>query len=131
MQGGLQLPDRAYYLTDSERMKTIREKYVQHISAMLKLAGYDNTDKRAEGILALEHSIAEHHLSLAEDENIAKANNVWQKTDFAKNAPGLDWDAYFAAADLAQQPSFIVWQPTAVTAEAAIVAATPIDTWKD
>ncbi|MBB5064697.1 M13 family metallopeptidase [Granulicella mallensis] len=131
MQGGLQLPDRAYYLTDSERMKTIREKYVQHISAMLKLAGYDNTDKRSEGILELEHSIAEHHLSLAEDENIAKANNVWQKTDFAKNAPGLDWNAYFAAADLAQQPDFIVWQPTAVTAEAAIVAATPIDTWKD
>jgi putative endopeptidase len=131
MQGGLQLPDRAYYITDSERMKTIREKYVQHISAMLKLAGFNDTDKRAEGILALETAIAQKHLSLAEDEDIAKANNVWQTADFAKNAPGLDWAAYFAAAGLAQQPSFIVWQPTAVTAEAALVASTPIDTWKD
>jgi len=52
-------------------------------------------------------------------------------SDFAKNAPGLDWSAYFAAAGLAQQPSFIVWQPTAITAEAYLVSATPIDTWKD
>ncbi|WP_158823095.1 M13 family metallopeptidase [Granulicella sp. S156] len=131
MQGGLQLPDRAYYVTDSERMKTIREKYVQHISEMLKLAGLSNTDKRADAILALETRIAQKHLSLAEDENIAKANNVWQMSDFAKNAPGLDWPAYFAAAGLAQQPSFIVWQPTAITAEAYLVSATPIDTWKD
>ena len=131
MQGGLQLPDRAYYVTDSERMKTIREKYVQHISEMLKLAGLSNTDKRADAILALETAIAQKHLSLAEDENIAKANNVWQMSDFAKNAPGLDWSAYFAAAGLAQQPSFIVWQPTAITAEAYLVSATPIDTWKD
>jgi len=131
MQGGLQLPDRAYYVTESERMKTIREKYVQHISEMLKLAGLSNTDKRADAILALETRIAQKHLSLAEDENIAKANNVWQMSDFAKNAPGLDWSAYFAAAGLAQQPSFIVWQPTAITAEAYLVSATPIDTWKD
>ena len=131
MQGGLQLPDRAYYVTDSERMKTIREKYAQHISQMLKLAGLSNTDKRADAILALETRLAQKHLSLAEDENIAKANNVWQMSDFAKNAPGLDWSAYFAAAGLAQQPSFIVWQPTAITAEAYLVSATPIDTWKD
>jgi putative endopeptidase len=135
MQGGLQLPDRAYYITDSPRMKDIREKYVQHIATMLKLAGDESSAKdlstRGEAILALETAIAEKHLSLAEDEDIKKANNVWQMADFAKNAPGLDWPAYFAAADLAKQPSFIVWQPTAVTGEAALVAATPIETWKD
>jgi putative endopeptidase len=135
MQGGLQLPDRAYYLTDSPRMKDIRDKYVQHIAAMLKLAGDESPTKdfaaRAQAILALETAIAQTHISLAEDEDIKKANNPWQMADFAKNAPGLDWAAYFAAAGLAKQPSFIVWQPTAVTGEAALVAATPIDTWKD
>jgi putative endopeptidase len=135
MQGGLQLPDRAYYLTDSPRMKDIRDKYVQHIAAMLKLAGDESPTKdfaaRAQAILALETAIAQTHISLAEDEDIKKANNPWQMADFAKKAPGLDWAAYFAAAGLAKQPSFIVWQPTAVTGEAALVAATPIDTWKD
>ncbi len=135
MQGGLTLPDRAYYITDSPRMKDIREKYVQHIATMLKLAGYDSSSEgltsRAEAILALETAIATKHISLAEDEDIKKANNVWQAADFARNAPGLDWSAYFAAGDLTQQTSFIVWQPTAIAGEAALVASTPIATWKD
>jgi len=131
MQGGLQLPDRAYYLTDSPRMKEIRNAYLKHIAAMLTLTGLDNVEARAAGILALETAIAQRHLTLAENEDIRKANNVWAASDFAKNAPGLDWSTYFAAADLAKQSEFIVWQPSAVTAEASLVAETPVDTWKD
>ena len=131
MQGGLTLPDRAYYVTDSPRMKDVRSKYLAHIAAMLKLAGYDNVDQRAAGILALETSIAQNHLSLAEDEDIKKANNVWKMSEFASKAPGLNWAAYFRAADLSKQADFIVWQPAAVSAEAALVASTPIATWKD
>ena len=131
MQGGLQLPSRDYYLTDSDRMKAIREKYLAHISAMLKLAGYDDTDSRAARILVLEHSLAEQHMTLADNENMKKVNNPWTPSDFEKKAPGLDWTAYFKAAGLAKQPVFIVWQPTAIVGESALVASTPIDTWKD
>jgi putative endopeptidase len=131
MQGGLQLPDRAYYVTDSDRMKSVRAAYLTHISTMLKLAGMDNTDARAAAILALETAIAQKHLSLAEDEDIKKANNVWKMGDFPKNAPGLDWHEYFKAAGLSAQPDFIVWQPTAVTAESALVASQPLEAWKD
>ena len=131
MQGGLELPDRAYYVMDTDRMKSVRSAYSTHVAAMLKLAGFDNADARAAGILALETAIAQKHISLAEDEDIKKANNVWQRADFDKNAPGLDWNVYFTAAGLPAQRSFIVWQPTAVTAEAALVAATPVATWRD
>src|SRR6266568_6519569 len=58
MQGGLQLPDREYYLSDGEHMKKVREQYQAHTSAMLKLAGITDTDTRAERILALENAIA-------------------------------------------------------------------------
>ena len=51
LQGGLQLPDREYYLSDSEHMKEVRTKYQAHISAMLKLAGFSDTDARAERIV--------------------------------------------------------------------------------
>ena len=53
LQGGLQLPDREYYLSDSEHMRDIRSKYQPHVSAMLKLAGFTDTDARAERIVAL------------------------------------------------------------------------------
>ncbi len=131
LQGGLQLPDREYYLADSQRMRDIRSKYQTHVSAMLKLAGFTDTDARAERIVELEHAIAEKHLSLADNDDIHKANNPWKQADFAAKAPGLDWTAYFKGAGLSKQNSFIVWQPTAFAGESALVASTPLETWKD
>ena len=131
LQGGLQLPDREYYVSNSDQMRDIRSKYQTHVSAMLKLAGFTDTDARAERIVALEHAIAGKHLSLAENDDIHQANNTWKQADFAAKAPGLDWAEYFRGAGLSKQASFIVWQPTAFTGESALVASTPLDTWKD
>jgi putative endopeptidase len=131
MQGGLQLPDRDYYLSDSADNAKIMGEYLKHVAAMLKLAGFYDTDARAARIVALEHAIAEKHISLADDNDIKKANNPWKMSDFAAKAPGLDWAEYFRAAGLTQQSSFIVWQPTAFTGEAALVESTALDTWKD
>src|SRR5579864_7889627 len=131
MQGGLQLPDREYYLSDSEHMKNLRTQYQAHIAAMLKLAGFDDTDARAARILELEHAIAEKHRSFAENEDIHKANNTWTQSDFPAKAPGLDWSEYFRGAGLTNVKTFIVWQPEAFTGESALVESTPLDTWKD
>ncbi|MBZ5571127.1 MAG: M13 family metallopeptidase [Acidobacteriia bacterium] len=131
LQGGLQLPDRGYYLADNEHMRDIRAKYQAHVSAMLKLAGFTETDARAAGIVNLEHAIAQMHLSLADSENIHKANNPWKQVDFAAKAPGLDWREFFRGAGLSKQNEFIVWQPSAFTGESALVASTSLDTWKD
>ena len=98
---------------------------------MLKLAGFTDTDDRAERIVQLEHAIAETHLTLAEDNNVHKANNPWKQSDFAVKAPGLDWTAYFQGAGLSKQTDFIVWQPTAFAGESALVASISLDTWKD
>ncbi|HSM84846.1 MAG TPA: M13 family metallopeptidase [Candidatus Limnocylindrales bacterium] len=131
LQGGLELPDREYYLSASPRMKDVRAKYRTHVAAMLKLAGFTDPDARAARIIELEHSIAETHLSLADNEDIHKANNTWKQADFAARAPGLDWAEYFKGAGLEKQEQFTVWQPTAFTGESALVASVPLDTWKD
>jgi putative endopeptidase len=131
LQGGLQLPDREYYLAENEHMRQIRARYLSHISAMLKLAGFTDSDTRAKRILELEHAIAEKHISLADNEDIHKANNTWKPAEFAVKAPGLDWAEYFRGASLSGQVNFIVWQPSAFTGESALVASTPLDTWKD
>src|SRR4029077_18213542 len=131
LQGGLELPDREYYLADNDTMRDLRAKYEAHVSAMLKLAGFTGTDARAKGIVDLERAIAEKHISLAEDEDIQKANNTWTQADFTAKAPGLEWAEYFRGAGLSQQAEFTVWQPTAFTGEAALVASVPLETWKD
>src|SRR5580658_1428786 len=131
LQGGLQMPDRDYYLSDSENMKDIRAKYQVHVSTLLKLVGFTNAELRARHIVELEHAIAEKHIALADEQDIQKANNIWKQADFAANAPGLDWAEYFRGAGLSGQASFIVWEPTAFTGESALVASVALDTWKD
>jgi len=131
LQGGVQLPDREYYLADSERMKKVRSAYETHVAAMLKLAGFTDAEARAKRIVDLEHAIAEKHLSLADNEDVHKANNTWSQADFATKAPGLDWAEYFRGAGLSKQASFIVWQPSAFTGESALVGSVALDTWKD
>ena len=131
MQGGIVLPDREYYLSDSDSMREIRTTYEQHVSSILKLAGFDDPDKRAARIVALERAIAQTHWSLADDNDVHKANNIWKPADFASKAPGLDWTEYFRAAGLDKQAGFYVWQPSAFTGESALVASTPLEDWKD
>jgi len=131
LQGGIELPDREYYLSDSPHMQGIRAEYQKHIAAMLKLAGFDQSEARAARVLQLEHSIAEKHISLADNLDIHKANNTWKQADFATKAPGLDWAEYFRGAGLNQQKEFTVWQPTAFAGESALVGSVPLETWKD
>ena len=131
LQGGIELPDREYYLSDSGSMRDARTKYVAHIATMLKLTGFTDPDARAQKIFDLEHAIADKHISLADDNDIHKANNTWKQADFAVKAPGLEWAEYFRGAGLSQQAEFTVWQPTAFTGESALVASIPLDTWKD
>ena len=131
MQGGIQLPDREYYLGESEHMKNVRAKYETHVAAMMKLAGFSDPETRARQIIELEHSIAQTHRTLAENEDIHKADNIWKRADFPSKAPGLEWEEYFRGAGLNNIDSFDVWQPEAFTGEAALVQSAPLETWKD
>ncbi len=131
LQGGLELPNRDYYLSGTDSMRKIRTSYQTHIAAMLKLAGLADVDARAARIFALENAIAKTHLSLAENQEMTKANNPWKRSDFPAKAPGLNWDEYFRGAGLSQQATFIVWQPSAFAGEAALVNSAPLDAWKD
>jgi len=44
-------------------MRDIRAKYQAHVAAILKLAGFSDSEARAARIVALEHAIAEKHTS--------------------------------------------------------------------
>ena len=131
LQGGLELPDRDYYLSDTESMRTIRTKYQAHMVTMLKLGGLPDAEARAARIFALELSLAKTHESLADNQQVEKANNHWQRSDFPGKAPGLDWAEYFRGAGLSQASIFIVWQPAAFAGEAALVNSVSLDAWKD
>jgi putative endopeptidase len=131
LQGGLDMPDRAYYLDPSPRMSEIRARYQDHIATVLSLAHVPDAQARAARIFELEHRMAEAHASREDTADVQKGNNHWTRKRFDAAAPGLDWQEYFKAAGLGEQEEFVVWQPGAVTGLSALVASEPLGTWKD
>ncbi|RDS86226.1 M13 family metallopeptidase [Dyella psychrodurans] len=130
LQGGLGMPSRDYYLSQDPQMVASRAKYQTYVSALLTLAGTPDADAQAKSIVALETKIAQAQESLIDSEDIHKANNVWSMSDFAKNAPGMNWAVYFKAAGLGDQKAIDAWQPAATAAIAKLVSGEPIETWK-
>ena len=130
LQGGLVMPDRDYYLNPSQKMAAIRERYQAHIAAVLNLAQLPDAQAQAARIFELERRMAQLHWDRAQSEQVLKGNNHWLRRDFAQRAPGLDWPAFFAAASLAAQQQFVVWQPSAITGLSALTASVPLPTWK-
>ncbi|HXI19685.1 MAG TPA: M13 family metallopeptidase, partial [Gemmatimonadales bacterium] len=130
LQGGLELPDRRYYLDDSPSMQQTRRTYRAHVAAMLALAGIADTAAEADAVLQLETRIAGVHWTREDTWDVVKGNNHWARADFPAKAPGLDWDAFFAAAGLGDLPVFVAWQPSAITGLSALVASEPLESWK-
>ena len=131
MQGGLDMPDRAYYVEDSARMEEIRGKLKEHIASILGLARVPDAQAKAARIFELEKKIAQAHASREDSGDVKKSNNVWARAEFDTKAPGLDWNEFFSSAGLAAARDFGVWQPSAVTGLAALSAKESLDTWKE
>jgi putative endopeptidase len=131
LQGGLGMPDRDDYIDPSPKIAELRAQYQTHIAAILKLANVADPEIKAARILSLETRMAQNHAPDADAADVFKQNNPWKRADFSIKAPGIDWDAYFTAAEVAGQSEFIVWQPSAVIGASALVGSEDISLWKD
>jgi putative endopeptidase len=131
LQGGLGLPEREYYLSADAKMAKIRTDYQAYIAKLLTAAGQADAAAKAKRIYDLEVKIAKAHANREQSEDFTKSAGVWTKGDFAKKAPGIDWDAYFAGAGLGGASKFGAYHANAITGLSALVASEPLDAWKD
>ena len=131
-QGGLGLPDRDYYLDDSNpRFVEARTKYKAYIAELLTLAGFDTVPARAAAVFDLEVKIAKAHWTQVENRQVDKIYNPVANAAVATTYPGFDWNQFLMATGLAGQDQVIVAQPSAVEGAAALIASEPLSTWKD
>ena len=130
LQGGLGMPDRDYYTSDSKSMAELRTKYQAYLKALFDLVKMSDAAGRAAKVMALETKIAKAHATVVESQDV-KNPAAWKRDELSKKAPGIDWPALLTAASLADADTFIAWHPKAVTGLSALVASEPIDVWKD
>lgn len=63
--GGLGMPDRDYYLKDTDTYREARAKYKEYLGFLLGKAGYQDPAGAADAVLALESRIARTHWNRA------------------------------------------------------------------
>ncbi|MBR9728549.1 M13 family metallopeptidase [Shewanella intestini] len=128
--GGLGLPDRSYYLEDSERFVNIRSAYVAHIAKMLAFANVSDPQQRAQGILALETKIAQGQWPREKRRDRDLTLNQIKRTELASAYPGFDWDLFFTQTGY-QVPQVNISQPEPVKAMIKLINNEPINVWQD
>jgi putative endopeptidase len=125
-QAGLGLADRDFYL--NEKFKAQKEHYQKYVADMLRLIGWDDPDKNAADIVAMETKIAEGHWTRAESRNRDKTYNPTTIAELEKNAPGFPWLVAFKAGGVDKADRVIVQQNTAIPKVAAVFADAPVAT---
>ena len=130
LQGGLGMPDRDYYLSADPKQVDTRNKYLQHLTNMLNLAGEPNAGARAQAILDFETKIAQAHWTRAESRDALKTYNKMSLAQVRTLAPGFDFPGLVNAAG-AKVDHVIVAQPSAFEGIAAAIGKTPLPVLRD
>jgi putative endopeptidase len=133
LQGGLGLPDRDFYVNPDSRIRTIRERYVAHITNMLRLLGRDDgaASAAAAEVMAFETSLAKASRKLEETRDpLTNYHRVAPGELTRKHTPSIAWLDHLAAWNI--HPDFIaVGQPEYLDALDKVLKRTPIAVLKD
>jgi len=126
--GGLGLPDRDYYLEAGFAEK--KAAYQVYVGKMLEMAGWADPQGSAKAVVDFETEIAKLSWSRVEQRDSVKMYSPKTVTELPTYAPGVDWSALLAGAELPGVKRVVVNSDTAVTKLAALYAATPVETLK-
>jgi putative endopeptidase len=131
-QGGLGLPDRDYYTRTDADSKTLREKYLAHITKMFMLLG-DATEKaaaEAKTVVAIETGLAEASWTNVKLRDPETQYHVTGGEGLAKLTPHFAWAEYFAATGHLELKEINVAQPDYFEGMDKQIAAHSLEDWK-
>jgi putative endopeptidase len=93
-QGGTGMPDRDMYLSDESSFVKLRKAYVGHLARMLKLAGEENAEARANAVMSLETQIAKAQWTREDATDMGKTYHKFPLAETAQfSSPTLDLTA--------------------------------------
>ncbi len=123
-QGGIMLPDPSYY--SSQAVADARAAYQDYVTKLLRLVGWPKPVENAKAILAFETKVAEASTPLEQLVDPAKTYHSVSYAELRRLAPGFDWRAYFAGAQLSPPRRVVVDDPKSFAKIAALFAKADI-----
>lgn len=131
-QGGMGMPEKGYYLkTDPASVQT-REAYVAYLSKLLELGGDtpEAAKTSADKVLALETQMAKASMAMVEMRNPELTYHKTTLEVLQKDAPNLDWAAYFKGIGLPNPGEFNVAMPDFMKEISKMVKSVSLADWK-
>ena len=135
-QGGLALPEKAYYLSDGPKAgddsyKKIRDAYVAHVSKQLQNAGIAaaDADKQAKDVLAFETRLAKASLSPIEQRDPNNQYHFVTVADADKGAKNFPWSEFMESQGLSVE-GFSLSQPKFFAEFDRMVGDVPVAQWQ-
>jgi putative endopeptidase len=132
VQGGLGLPDEAYYREDG--FAELRAKYVSHVGAMLRLIGRSPQEAQdeAERLLALETRLAASHWDNVRSRDVLATYNLMTLGELRAAAPAFDWLGWIRGmgGTEAEFAEVLVRQPGYVRALSEAATEVPLEDWR-
>jgi len=131
-QGGLGLTDVDYYLAGDDHSVKIREKYLEHISRLLQLAGIqpDITGKQAADILCFETRLAKASMTRLERRDPYKSYNKMKISELEALSPGISWTDLISLLNIGDITEINVSQPMFFREISTMTHDTELETWK-
>ncbi|MBU6451620.1 MAG: M13 family metallopeptidase [Cyanobacteria bacterium REEB67] len=129
-QGGLSLPDRDYYLTES--FATQRTAYLAHLKKMFTLLGDSeaNAAKNAATVMEVETALAKASRSRVDLRDPIKNYNKVTISKLVESGPSIPWKLYLNDRGIAEIPYAVVGQPEFFEAMNKLVKERPLADWK-
>ncbi|KFN48009.1 M13 family metallopeptidase [Arenimonas composti] len=132
IQGGLSLPERAYYLEDREDYIAARAGFLAYVEKMLTLAGASPEDAKAQAqqVLDFETRLAKASLGRVEMRDPAKRYRPVTLAEADAETPNFSWTQFFAALDVDAPEKFSLATPGFFKEFDAMLADVPLETWQ-
>jgi putative endopeptidase len=126
-QGGLGLPDRDYYVSDTPKMREAREAYGAYVAQMFGLLGDSPAAAaaKAEQVMALETKLAQASLDRVASRDPIKTYHRMPRAELKALGNGFDWDRFFTDVGTPSVDAIDVKHPPYATTVATLVRETP------
>jgi putative endopeptidase len=129
-QSGLGLPDRDDYLKDDDISKQKRDKYVNHVTNILKLAGDSEAESEAKQVMDLETRLAQASMDRIERRKPENRDHKMTVAQFSALAPDIEFSRYVKETTSPSFDSLNVGNPEFFKQLNQFVHSVPLEEWK-
>ena len=127
-QGGLSLPDEAYYRED--QYAPIREAFIAHVKKMSEISGIEID---ADSLLKLETEIASHHWDQVKDRDAIATYNKKSFAQLKELSPNIDWVTYISAGEIPSSKfqEIVVREPSFFEGISKMLGSVDVTAWRN